>query len=294
MSARNTVVSSRRPLTVVLTLLMTAAFLVTLAPAAEAQRTCAPGELPRFDPDTGRMTCVIRVTNPGNPGGGGGGGGGGGTTPWPPPGYVLVEWPSGSSEEDGTPCIQRNSRWIPEEERSGYLDSYHRQFFMWYERLDYDFLPDLTDCTSQPGEPQVDPAVVQAMIEEMLVPPQPRIDPGRGLTGLPSYLDINGLASDSNSVTLPIGMSFEWSGTAQYRVEWGDGTTETVDATHSGPYPSGQVTHVYGSTGDYTVTVTPVWTITWTFEGTPIEFTAELTSQTVALPVGEVQAVRTN
>jgi hypothetical protein len=273
--------------------------LVTWASPAAAD-PCPPGTVPDVDPVTAEIRGCVRVSNPGTPGPPGDDGPGpgtpvgGGDGNWPPDGYVLVEWPSGSSEDDGTPCILRNSRWIPEGQRQGYLDAYHQAFFLWYERLPYDVLAGLADCTSQPGEPGIDPQMVQALIVSQLDRPSPRIDPGRAITGLRSYLDIAGPTAfdDQISLTAPA-VTVTIDASAVYRVDWGDGTVETY-ASSGGSYPDGDITHVYTRVGDHTVTVTPVWTVSWVGGGFALTFSADLAPSTVDLPVGEVQSVRTD
>jgi hypothetical protein len=287
-----------RPITRwVLLALLAAALVVIDAPSADAQpgppRPCAPGEPPVMTP-SGEMSCYV-VTQPTTPVAGPGGGNGGvSPAPWPPEGYVIVEWPSGGSEEDGTPCIERNTALVAEEDRLGWADSYLLAFFRWYERLPYDILGDLQDCSVQPGEPTIDPAAVRALIVSQLPLPAPSIDPGRAITGLRSYLDV-GAPTSWGEPLQPAGLPFQLQidGTAEYRVDWCDGTVETY-ASSGGPYPDGDITHVYTSVGDHTVTVTPVWTVSWAGGGLDVTFTAELAPSSVDLPVGEVQSVRTD
>ncbi len=86
---------------------------------------------------------------------------------------------------------RHHSRWIAEEDRLRYLDPYHLSFFLWYERLPYDFLPELADCSSQAGEPAVNVVMVRELID--LAAPAPRAldrPRGRAITGLRTYLSV--------------------------------------------------------------------------------------------------------
>jgi hypothetical protein len=230
--------------------------------------------------------------------GGGGGGGGGGTPPgqgvsWtPPPGYDLATYRV-QATEDGEPCIQEQSRWMPAEDIAAYVTAANTSWFLWYDRLTADGST-MEWCTGDPDEPVLDPAMVQQVIIAQLPLPDPSIDPGRAITGLRSYLDIGAPTSWGAGIDgdlLPIRVDID--ATAQYRVDWGDGTVETY-ASSGGPYPDGDITHVYTRVGDNTVTVTPVWTVSWNGGGLEVTFSAELVPSTVELPVGEVQSVRTD
>lgn len=281
--------------TVVALCVLTTLLLAT--PAAGAPRPCKKGEAPVVNPDTGAVSCTVVRQVPGTPSTPvtpvtGPGNGGGGT--WPPPGYTQVRWSVGGSEADGTPCIERHSRWVPDDQVVGYTTIHNLAFFRWYERLPYDILSHLTDCSSQPGEPGLDPQMVRALVTTQLDRPDPAIAPGRAITGLRSYLDIRGPTGFHGRITVTApALTIDVNASAQYRVDWGDGTIETF-ASAGGPYPDGDVTHVYTTSGDYTVTVTPVWSVSWAGGGFDVDFTAELASSTVDLPVEEVRAVRTN
>ncbi len=49
----------------------------------------------------------------------------------------------------------------------------------------------------------------------------------------------------------------------RYTWDFGDGSTKTVTNSPGGPYPTGDVTHVYTRAAKYTVTLTVEWHVTY-------------------------------
>ena len=84
--------------------------------------------------------------------------------------------------------------------------------------------------------------------------------------------------------------------TSTLTVDWGDGAVDGPLETTGGPWPEGDIVHVYESVGVVDVTVTQTWSVVWsydsftgtiaTLDGTPIQ-----TATTVTLPIDQVQAV---
>lgn len=247
---------------------------------------------PVFD-STGQIIDCITQSSGGQPGSGTPTGGQGGGSNWsPPPGHALATYRV-QAYEDGEPCIREQQEWVPEEDLADVQTFRNTTWFRWYDRLTADGST-MEWCEEQGGEPALDPEMVRQMILNNVDLPDPAIDPGRSITGMRSYLQINGPTAWDDEIrgdVLPVTVVFQ--GRAEYRVDWGDGTVRTY-ASSGGPYPSGDVVHVYTSTGDYTVTVTPIWTVSWQGGGLSAEFSAELDSSTVDLPVGEMQSVRTD
>jgi hypothetical protein len=282
-------VSPQRPAVSVGTI-VAAALALTLLPAGPAAAAC---DDPILSP-TGQIIGCLDDRDDGAPGGPGGGTGGGSGVSWtPPPGWELVEYREPAYEDDGTPCIRILTEWMPPDRAAEYRTLMGYAWFRWYDRITADGTA-MEACTTDPGTPALDPAMVRQMIESQLPLPQPSIDPGRAITGLRSYLDVGAPTTFDDSISgdvLPVTVAIDAS--AQYRVDWGDGTVETYSSS-GGPYPDGDITHVHTSSGSYTVTVTPVWTVSWEGGGQSFTFTAELVPSTVDLPVGEVQSVRTD
>jgi hypothetical protein len=279
----------RRPLNLVVALAVALGFLIATAAPATA---CAEPILNRQGKVIG---CASGGTEgqPGTDDGNGNSGGTGQGVSWSPPsGWERVEYRLPAYEDDGTPCIRIVFEWMPRERAAGFRTTAAYSWFWWYDRLTADGST-MEVCTAEPGAPAIDPAMVQQMITSQLPLPAPSIEPGRAITGLRSYLDVGAPTTFSDRIdgdVLPVRV--EISGTAQYRVDWGDGTVLTYPSS-GGPYPDGDITHVYTDAGDYTVTVTPLWRVRWQGAGFDLTFDAELVSSTVDLPVEEVRAVRT-
>jgi hypothetical protein len=263
---------------------------LVLAPASPAL-ACDDPEVDEFGELTGEC---LDAPSP-SPGAGNGGT----TTPgqsvgWTPPdGWDLATYRVQAYEDDGAPCIREESRYLPDDQITFQVTTANTMWFLWYDRLTADGST-MEWCTGDPGEPALDPEMVRQVIVAQLPLPAPAIDPGRAITGLRSYLDVGAPTSWGVGIDgdiLPIRVDID--ATAQYRVDWGDGTVATY-ASSGGPYPDGDITHVYSDAGDLTVTVTPIWTVSWVGGGLDVTFTAELAPSTVDLPVGEVQSVRTD
>lgn len=79
--------------------------------------------------------------------------------------------------------------------------------------------------------------------------------------------------------------------TAVYYVDWGDAETGPHQGP-GGPWPHGNISHVYTERGTYDVSVTEAWTVHWQVGGASgtLEVTTEGTLP--RFPVEQVQAVR--
>lgn len=80
-----------------------------------------------------------------------------------------------------------------------------------------------------------------------LVAPTPSLQPSdSGITGLPTFLASPQPIEISHSETLPDGRPLNVRArVAELRVDWGDDTLNTYDASGADPYPGGTVTHTY-------------------------------------------------
>ncbi len=118
------------------------------------------------------------------------------------------------------------------------------------------------------------------------------IDPGEALAGLRTYLVLEGPTSITLGDDTPLGR-LTISGRVSYEIDWGDGTVTTSE--HQGvPYPGGatEITHVYTDVGTYTVTVTSVWSGSWTAGALSGDLPVLHRDASTTLPVTERQAVR--
>jgi hypothetical protein len=154
-------------------------------------------------------------------------------------------------------------------------------------------------CPEQPAQSgQQAPVETRAMIaarhwEQVPLPkPQPRIAPGRAITGKLAYLETrNDTQHTYTNANTPFG-TLEIVATGQYYVDWGDGDKTGPYDGEGGPWPDGTITHQYIDVGDYDVVVTEKWTATWRFGG---ESGVLRQLQTVGriedFPVQQIQAV---
>lgn len=133
----------------------------------------------------------------------------------------------------------------------------------------------------------------QTIIDLPLPEPEPEIDPGWAITGLKAFLE-TGTSTTHDFGTLPTVLGpLRVTATSTYTVDWGDGTTTGPHSSPGGPYPRGDVTHVYRNTGAVDVTVTQNWTATWSLARQSGTVPGLSTSGTIDdLPVEEVQAIR--
>jgi hypothetical protein len=144
-------------------------------------------------------------------------------------------------------------------------------------------------------EDTIDPAALAAQLWQRQVRPPPptplAVDPGKALAGLRAYLEIGGEVPATQTIQTPIGPA-TFVMTPRYVVSWGDGET-TSTSSQGGPYPDGDVTHVYQVAEDLTLTVDAYWRTTWTLagQGGDLPELAVPTSGSLDLTIEERQAV---
>jgi hypothetical protein len=161
-------------------------------------------------------------------------------------------------------------------------------------------------CPDSPANPDGTPAVggvveqVWSTVED-LPAPSLWIAPGEAITGLPAYLEIGG---DRERIYRfgpeeALGYTITIEVPSTYTVDWGDGTVERGITSPGGPYPHGDVRHVYQLVdADNVVTVTQEWQARWTAVGNGETASGEIaageleTSAAFPLSVGQLQAVR--
>lgn len=142
------------------------------------------------------------------------------------------------------------------------------------------------------------PAVVAATYWQsqgvnVLPVPLPRIAPGYALAGNPGYLETGAVLSRKFSDATPLG-TLNISATGRLYVDWGDGTgwTGPYDSP-GGPWPTGQITHVWDNVGHYDVVVQEHWSATWSLAGTGGSLTTLHTQATIpAFDVRQLESVR--
>jgi len=93
--------------------------------------------------------------------------------------------------------------------------------------------------------------------------PDPVIVPGLAITGNTAYLEVGSEVNASFSSPVPGFGTLVVEAVGQTTVDWGDGTVEAYGGSVGGPYPDGDVAHVYGEAGVVDVVVVQDWTAEW-------------------------------
>ena len=127
----------------------------------------------------------------------------------------------------------------------------------------------------------------------ILPDPVLKVVPGYALTGKPVYLQIDGTREQRFEVANPLGADVAITAQSHYEVDWGDGSPRTTTRSNGGPWPDGDVTHTYTHVSPATtITVTQVWSATWTAGEASGNLRGLRTTGTLTMPVMQVQAVR--
>jgi len=163
----------------------------------------------------------------------------------------------------------------------------------------YDFAPILAPCpASQPLPAVPSPGAAAQMVwrdQVKLPPPEPYIAPGKAITGLRAFLEIGGPRTKTQTFNV-FGYALTITATTSgYDVDWGDGSWSRNLTSSGGPWPKGDVRHVYTTQGTYTVRVIEHWTGTWSLAsggGGSVDGTLSSEGRIDAFPVVQVQAVR--
>ncbi len=155
--------------------------------------------------------------------------------------------------------------------------------------------PTCPEAPRQAGEPA--PVETPTMVatrywERIPLPkPQPRIAPGRAITGKLAYIETRGQVTRTYTNSTPLGR-LEIVATGAYYVDWGDGETSGPHPFEGEPWPHGRITHDYLDVGRYDVVVTERWTATWHLDGKSGALrTLQTTGRIDDFPVEQLQAV---
>ena len=140
------------------------------------------------------------------------------------------------------------------------------------------------------------PATAAALVwQDSVELPDPvlQIKPGHAITGKPAYLEITSPRTIRTTETA-FGHAVELTVTSVLDIDWGDGTVERNVTRQGGPWPAGDITHVYTDTIDRApVRVTQRWKASWRVGSQTGVIADQLfTEATLPLPVRELQAVR--
>ncbi len=128
---------------------------------------------------------------------------------------------------------------------------------------------------------------------DLLARPEPFIAPGFALAGNPAYLQAGLPMTETFSNETPLG-TLNIVATAQVFVDWGDGSGwHGPFGTAGGPWPGGDLTHVWDLAGTYDVAVEATWTARWSLGGQQGTLTNLSTEGTLeGFPVRELESVR--
>jgi hypothetical protein len=252
------------------------------------------------NPVSGEVTCpVLEDGTPGAPGNDVSPVGTGGSGSWPPPGYVLITYPTFGVTDEGATCRQLVTTAVPAARAT-----LEREMTDWY-LMEVALLAEVDrpqgDCPPS-TEPPIDALEAREAIVALLTQRLPRaqlhIAPGFGLAGMTAYLETGrdlSLPADPIPVTLSTGtVDAVFSGGASYLVDWGDGTVTGPHAVVGDPWPAGTVTHTYIDKGSYEVQVLDRWSVTFTVDGLPPQTVQlDLDSPPLVFDVRERTAIRT-
>lgn len=123
--------------------------------------------------------------------------------------------------------------------------------------------------------------------------PQPRIEPGRAITGKRAYLEVGGAIAYMYQSETVFGV-LEIVANGRHFVDWGDGASSGPHTTDGAPWPVGEIVHDYLTIGAYDVVVTTEWTATWRLDrDRGILPPTETTGRIDNFPVQQIQAVIT-
>ena len=153
-------------------------------------------------------------------------------------------------------------------------------------------------CPNSPRrqDGSVAPATAAALIWQdsvELPDPQLQVKPGHAITGKPAYLEVTSPRTITTT-TSAFGHAVELTVTSVLDIDWGDGTIERNVTRQGGPWPTGDITHVYTDTSAAApLHVVQRWSATWRVGNLTGQIDDQLfTETTLSLPVRELQAVR--
>ncbi len=157
------------------------------------------------------------------------------------------------------------------------------------------YIEQIPNCN--PGDPPAPLPTAQQYALEFLAEletqaPRPvlHVAPGWAIVGKYAYLEATGDLTYVNTNAV-----IAWScKVATSSTNWGDGNTETINRTTTGPWPDGSARHVYINKGHYAIVVTETWTCDI---NTPTGFTTlplNTTTPPLDLRADEIQAVGVN
>src|SRR5688572_13796794 len=101
------------------------------------------------------------------------------------------------------------------------------------------------DVTTAPMPPSPGELAREFWDVRRLPSPNLKVVPGYAIVGKRVYLQLVGPARTTFDVANPIGTNIAIEATSRYVVDWGDGSPPVTTTNQGGPWPDGDVTHVY-------------------------------------------------
>lgn len=180
-------------------------------------------------------------------------------------------------------CYRASSQTVPTAEYNDPANSVYR---VWNDVVQRNF----ARCPT-PIEALSPQEVAIGVVEAFPFPaPKPYIAPGKAITGLRAFLEPRSPTTVSDVRPTPLG-DIQLSATGVYYVHWGD-TRTGPHAGPGGPWPNGNISHVYTDRGTYDVKVTMTWTVRWQLAGAGGTLNLTTEGALPDFPVEQVQAVR--
>ena len=121
------------------------------------------------------------------------------------------------------------------------------------------------------------------------------VAPGWALAGQPAFLEIRGdrTMETTQSLPAPFGVSATLTASATYTIHWGDGEETAAVQTAGGPWPDGDLRHVYTDAEGLEITVVAEWSGEWRIGAGPARpLPALQVEHSLPIEVREWRAVR--
>jgi hypothetical protein len=200
--------------------------------------------------------------------------------------FYVLQW----SPESGF-CLE--THWTHDKAYADRMGG--REFQMRFDKATGQVRPDCPKDAIDVPSPQTIAAATWQDVKNLPVPAL-ATKPDHAVTGKKVYLEILGPRTWRQVIDNPIGDDITITATSDYVVDWGDPAhpDKTVTTSQGGPWPDGDVTHVYTDAfPERDIVVTQRWTATWTAgsqSGTLTQLQTQ--SQPLRIEVRQIQAVR--
>lgn len=254
---------------------------LTMSPMDAAQGLeCPQSEVINKRDGTSEVICSGGSSQRATPGANGPGGGSAAARPRVAVPDVIGILRVGNDPATGL-CQQLGGQTMPTAEYNAPANSVYRDWNDTLRRL----LPRCATAVITPQE------IAIGVVEAFPFPaPKPYIAPGRAITGLRAFLEPRSPTTVADVRPTPLG-DIQLSATGVYYVHWGDTRTGPHPGP-GGPWPNGNISHVYTDRCTYDVQVTVAWTVRWQLAGAGGTLNVTTEGALPDFPVEQLQAVR--